>query len=128
MIFAGHRRLESSRALGLSTIPAEIWEDISDEEALRSSAREAKALGFDGKGCIHPRQIQSIHEEFAPTVDEIEKAKKIVLAFDDARKQGLGVVSLGSKMIDAPVVQKAGQTIELAIASGLVSKKWKEDE
>ncbi len=125
--FARNTIINAARAAGLQAIDT-VSVDISDEEALRSSAREAKALGFDGKGCIHPRQIQSIHEEFAPTVDEIEKAKKIVLAFDDARKQGLGVVSLGSKMIDAPVVQKAGQTIELAIASGLVSKKWKEDE
>lgn len=125
--FARNTIINAARAAGLQAIDT-VSVDIGDEEALRSSAREAKALGFDGKGCIHPRQIQSIHEEFAPTVDEIEKAKKIVLAFDDARKQGLGVVSLGSKMIDAPVVRKAGQTIELAIASGLVSKKWKEDE
>ena len=102
--------------------------DIGDEEALRASVREAKALGFNGKGCIHPRQIEPIHEEYAPDTDKIEKAKKIVLAFDEAQKQGLGVVSLGSKMIDAPVVKKAVQIIDLAIASGLLSKNWKEDE
>jgi citrate lyase subunit beta/citryl-CoA lyase len=87
--------------------------------------REAKEIGFDGKGCIHPRQIKPIHEEFAPTEAEFEKAKKIVLAFNDAEKKGLSVVSLGSKMIDPPVVKRALHTISLSVSSGLVSKNWK---
>ena len=62
-------------------------------------------LGFDGKGCIHPRQIAVVHRGFAPPEAEIDKAKRIVLAFDEAERQGLGVVSLGSKMIDPPVVE-----------------------
>ncbi len=74
---------------------------------LRQSVIEAKSLGFEGKGCIHPRQIKVVHEAFAPTIEEIEKAKKIVLAFEEAEKKGLGVVSLGSKMIDPPVVKRA---------------------
>ena len=57
-----------------------------DEEALRESVKEAKKLGFDGKGCIHPRQIKPIHEEFAPSESEIEKAKKIGQTVKDATK------------------------------------------
>ena len=125
--FARNTIINAARAAGLQAIDS-VFSDVADEEALRESVREAKALGFDGKGCIHPRQIQPVNEEFAPSETEIGKAKKIILAFDEAEAKGLGVVSLGSKMIDAPVVQKAVQTIELAIASGLVSKKWKEDE
>ena len=125
--FARSTVINAARAAGLQAIDT-VSVDIGDEEALRASVREAKALGFDGKGCIHPRQIEPIHEEYAPDIDEIEKAKKIVLAFDEAQKQGLGVVSLGSKMIDAPVVKKAAQIIDLAIASGLLPKIWKEDE
>jgi citrate lyase subunit beta/citryl-CoA lyase len=86
---------------------------------------EAKSLGFEGKGCVHPRQIKVVHETFAPTLDEIEKAKKIVLAFEEAEKKGLGVVSLGSKMIDAPVVKRAINTIDLAILNNLLTKNWK---
>ena len=74
-----------------------------------------------------PRQIKPIHEEFAPSKTEIEKAKKIVLAFDIAEKKGLGVVSIGSKMIDPPVVKRALQTIDLAIATKLLNKNWKEN-
>jgi citrate lyase subunit beta/citryl-CoA lyase len=75
-------------------------------------------------GCIHPRQIAVIHENFAPEAIEIEKAKKIVLAFIDAEKRGLGVVSLGTKMIDAPVVKRAQRTIQLAIETGKLARDW----
>jgi len=91
-----------------------VYSDISDMEGLRESILEAKSLGFEGKGCIHPRQIPIVHENFAPTPDELERARKIVHAFEEAEKQGLGVVSLGSKMIDAPVVKRAQRTIQLA--------------
>ncbi len=126
-LFARSTIVNAARAAGIQAIDT-VSVDIEDERALRASAMEAKALGFDGKGCIHPRQIQPIHEEFAPTHSEIEKAKKIILAFDDAKVQGLGVVSLGSKMIDAPVVQKAEKTINMAIASSILSKNWKKNE
>ena len=98
---------------------------MNDEDGLRASVREAKELGFEGKGCIHPRQIKPIHGEFAPSESEIEKAQKIVLAFDEAKKKGLGVVSLGSKMIDPPVVKRALQTVELAVTTNLLNKNWK---
>ena len=65
-------------------------------------------------------------ESFAPTVEEIEKAKKIVFAFEEAEKKGLGVVSLGSKMIDPPVVKRAIRTIDLAILNNLLDKNWRE--
>ena len=89
-------------------------------------AMEAKALGFDGKGCIHPRQIEVIHRGFTPTEAEIEKAKRIVIAFDEAQKKGLSVVSLGSKMVDPPVVRRAQRTMELAIAAGVLAANWRE--
>ena len=76
-------------------------------------------------GCIHPRQIVVIHQNFAPEQTEIEKAKKIILAFDVAQAKGLGVVSIGTKMIDAPVVKRAENTISLAIELGLLDKDWK---
>ena len=69
-------------------------------------------------GCIHPRQINVIHENFAPNEKEIEKAVKIVNAFNEAEEKGLGVVSLGSKMIDPPVVKRALQTLEIAKLGG----------
>ena len=72
-------------------------------------------------GCIHPGQIPVIHEAFAPSAAEIEKASKIVAAFEEAQQRGLGVVSLGSKMIDPPVVQRAQKLVELAKRWGRLS-------
>jgi citrate lyase subunit beta/citryl-CoA lyase len=68
-----------------------------------------------------------VHEAFAPSTEEIAKAKKIVFAFDEAEKKGLGVVSLGSKMIDPPVVKRALRTIDLAIMNGLLSREWRKE-
>ena len=118
--------VNAARAAGVQPIDS-VFSDISDMEALRNVVLESKSLGFDGMGCIHPRQIKVVHEAFAPDQDEIEKAKGIVNAFDQATRRGLGVVSLGSKMIDPPVVKRAQRTIDLAIRSGLLSTDWKLD-
>lgn len=124
--FARGMLVNAARAAGLQAIDT-VYSDVGNEEGLRASVLEAKVLGFDGKGCIHPRQIKPLHEAFAPTAAEIDKAKKIELAFNKAQEQGLGVVALGNKMIDPPVVKRAQQTIVLAIASNLLSENWKEN-
>ena len=104
-----------------------VFSDVSDMEGLRESVLEAKSLGFEGKGCIHPRQIKVINESFLPTQKEIEKAKKIVIAFEEAESKGIGVVSLGSKMIDAPVVKRARRIVKLAEENNLLSKDWRKE-
>ena len=123
-IFARQMLVNAARAAGIQPIDT-VFSDVADMEALRQSVREAKSLGFEGKGCIHPRQIKVVHEAFAPTAEEIEKAKKIVLAFEEAEKKGFGVVALGSKMIDPPVVKRALRTIDLAVMNNLLDKNWK---
>ncbi|MBS4036307.1 MAG: HpcH/HpaI aldolase/citrate lyase family protein [Ignavibacterium sp.] len=111
-IFARQMLVNAAKAAGIQAIDT-VFSDVADMEALRQSVIEAKSLGFEGKGCIHPRQIKVVHEAFAPSTDEIEKAKKIVMAFEEAEKKGLGVVSLGSKMIDPPVVKRAQRILSL---------------
>ncbi len=125
--FARSMLVNAARATGLQPIDT-VYSDVNDMEGLRASVEEAKALGFDGKGCIHPRQIAIIHDAFAPGEGEIEKAKAIVLAAIRAEEKGLGVVSLGSKMIDPPVVKRAQRTIHLAIESGILTSDWKNQE
>lgn len=110
-LYARSQVINAAKAAGVQAIDS-VFSDIDNIEALRESVREAKSLGFEGKGCIHPRQINIVHEEFAPTQSEIEKAKKIVEAYETAEKMGIGVVSLGSKMIDAPVVKRALKVLE----------------
>lgn len=118
--------LNAARAAGVQAIDT-VFSDVNDMDGLYASVREAASLGFDGKGCIHPRQIAVVHRGFAPTEADVEKAKRIVLAFDDATRRGLGVVALGSKMIDPPVVKRALRTIDLAVRSGVLSQTWKEE-
>ncbi|OGU36851.1 MAG: citrate lyase ACP [Ignavibacteria bacterium RIFOXYB2_FULL_35_12] len=122
--FARSMVINAAKAAGIQAIDT-VFSDVADMEGLRESVIEAKSLGFEGKGCIHPRQVQVVHEAFAPTLEEIEKAKKIVLAFEEAESKGLGVVSIGTKMIDAPVVKRAQRTIDLAIMNNIISKNWK---
>jgi citrate lyase subunit beta/citryl-CoA lyase len=107
--------INAARAAGVQPIDS-VYSDVANMEGLRQAVLEAKGLGFDGKGCIHPRQITVIHEAFAPTEAELTKARRIVEAFEEAQKMGLGVVSLGSKMIDPPVVKRAQRIVRLAEA------------
>ncbi len=104
-----------------------VYSDVEDEEGLRKSVFEAKSLGFEGQGCIHPGQIRIVHQGFAPTDKEIDKAKRISLALEEARKKGSGVVALGSKMIDLPVVKRAERILRLAIANNQIPANWKEE-
>jgi citrate lyase subunit beta/citryl-CoA lyase len=122
--FARSMVVNAARSAGQQAIGT-VFSDVDDMEGLRAAALEAKALGFDGMGAIHPRQIRVIHEAFAPTEEEIDKAAAVVLAFDEAQAKGLGVVSLGTKMIDPPVVKRAERTVDLALATGLMPEDWK---
>jgi citrate lyase subunit beta/citryl-CoA lyase len=125
--FARSMIVNACHAAGIQAIDS-VFSDVADMEGLKQNVIKSKALGFDGMGCIHPRQIRVIHEYFAPDAVEIEKAKKIVKAFMIAQEKGLGVVSLGTKMIDAPVVKRAQKIIDIAISLGKISKNWKEEE
>ncbi|RLD73132.1 MAG: citrate lyase ACP [Bacteroidetes bacterium] len=122
-LYARSRLVNACKAAGIQPIDS-VFSDVSDMQALASNVKISKSLGFEGMGCIHPRQIAVIHENFAPEEKEIEKAKKIIMAFEDAKSKGLGVVSLGTKMIDPPVVKRAETTIDLAINLGLLDKNW----
>jgi citrate lyase subunit beta/citryl-CoA lyase len=100
-------------AAGVQPIDS-VFADVVDMDGLRKSALKAKSLGFDGKGCIHPRQIAVINEAFSPTEEELSKARRIVEAFEEAQQKGLSVVSVGSKMVDPPVVKRAQRVVRLA--------------
>lgn len=125
-LFARCQLVNACKAAGVQPIDS-VFSDIADLDALKQNVLQSKALGFEGMGCIHPRQIKVIHENFAPDPIEIERAKKIVLAFEQASERGLGVVSLGTKMIDAPIVKRAQQTLDLAIAMDKLSINWQEN-
>lgn len=109
----------AARAAGIQPIDT-VYSDVQNEEGLRRSTLESKSLGFEGRGCIHPRQIQPIHESFAPKDFEVEKALRIIGALEKAKAEGSGVVSLGSKMIDPPVVKRAERIVRMARQLGML--------
>jgi citrate lyase subunit beta/citryl-CoA lyase len=117
-LYARTRLVNAAKAAGVQAIDS-VYSDVADMDGLKRWGENSRALGFEGMGCIHPAQIPVIHAAFAPSAAEIEKAQKIVVAFEEAQQRGVGVVSLGSKMIDPPVVQRALKLVARARAMGL---------
>ncbi len=120
--YARRRLVNAARAARLQAIDS-VYGDVADEEGLLAWGRRARAMGFEGMGCIHPRQIRVIHEAFAPSQEEIEKALRIEAAWREAEQRGAGVVSLGSKMIDPPVVLRARRLVERARKAELLDEE-----
>jgi citrate lyase subunit beta/citryl-CoA lyase len=115
--YARTRLVNAARAAGIQAIDS-VYGQVDDLDGLREWADESRALGFEGMGCLHPRQIPVIHEAYSPPAEQLERARRIVEAFEQAQAVGLGVVSLGSKMIDPPVVKQARRLVEQARAAG----------
>lgn len=120
-LYARMRLVNACKAAKVQPIDS-VFSDVADEEGLRANTLMSKSLGFEGMGCIHPRQIAVIQQAFAPTTEEIDKALKITKAFEEAEAKGLGVIALGSKMIDPPVVKRALRTVKLAESLSLLPK------
>ena len=106
------RIVVAARAAGLRVVDGPVA-DHRDEEGLRAACRVARSLGFDGKWCIHPSQIGTVNEVFSPTESEVEWAKKVISAYDEAEAEGRGVVSVDGQMIDAASIRMARNTLEL---------------
>ena len=92
--------------------------DVKNVEALTADARRARELGFQGKLCIHPIQIEPCHAVFSPTAAEIEQAERVIRAFEDAEARGIGAIQLDGKFVDAPIVERSRRTLKLAAAIG----------
>jgi citrate lyase subunit beta / citryl-CoA lyase len=118
--YARSRVVNAARAAGVQAIDS-VFSDVADMDGLRRWGEASRAAGFEGMGCIHPGQIRVIHEAFRPSEAEIEKARKVVAAFEEAQSKGLAVASLGSKMIDPPVVQRALKLVDRAKSMGVIS-------
>src|SRR3984893_1139507 len=118
--YARSRVVNAARAAGVQAIDS-VFSDVADIDGLRGWAEASRAAGFEGMGCIHPGQIRVVHEAFQPSAIEIDKARKVVAAFEEAQNKGLAVVSMGSKMIDPPVVRRALKLVERAKAMGVIS-------
>ena len=111
--YAMHRIGVAARANDLRAIDGPVA-DYRDEEGLRKSSLRARSLGFDGKWCIHPGQVEIVNEVFSPTEGEIEWARKVVRAYEEANVAGSGAISVDGQMIDAASIKMAQNTLDLA--------------
>jgi citrate lyase subunit beta/citryl-CoA lyase len=88
--------------------------DLRDLEALQVDAKRAKQLGFQGKLCIHPNQIEPCHAVFSPTAEEISYAERVIKAFEEAEAKGIAAIQLDGKFIDYPVVERSRRILRLS--------------
>ena len=102
----------AARACGIDVYDTPFT-DVNDMEGLRKDAELAKSLGFSGKSSISPGHVAAINEIFSPTQEEIDYAHEVMDTIEEAKRQGKGVVALRGKMIDAPIVNRAKQVIEM---------------
>ncbi len=116
--YARTRLVVAARAAGIAVYDTPFT-DVNDDEGIWTDARYAKALGFNGKASVSPRHVEAINSVFSPTMKEIEYAYEVMDAIELAKQQGKGAIALHGKMIDAPIVARAQQTIAAAEALGL---------
>ena len=97
--------------------------DYQDLDAYRQSIRRSRKFGFDGASCIHPSVVPLLNEEFSPSADEIDHARRVVEAYAAAEAEGKGAIEIDGKMIDVPVAIRARHLLERVAAIAAREKK-----
>ena len=105
-----------SRAAGLEAPIDTVWADVKDAEGFAQSAARARSLGFQGKLCIHPDQVEVVNRAFTPSDEEVAKARRIVEAFTAAEAAGSSAIQLDGQFIDYPIMYAARRVVETARA------------
>lgn len=118
MLVARGQMLMAARAAGIQCFDT-VFTNLDDNEGFEAEVRQNKAMGFDGKSLINPKQIRLVHEVFAPTQKEIIQAEKFVRAFNEAAAAGVGVFTVDGKMVDLAFIPGAQRTLKLAKACGM---------
>lgn len=113
LLFARCSILQAARAAGIMAFDT-VYSDANNEQGFTHEAEHIKSLGFDGKSLINPRQIEIIHNIFAPSQQEVDYANAVIEVAAEAEAQGSGVVSLNGKMVDAPIIERARWTLQRA--------------
>ncbi|CAI2407598.1 Citrate lyase subunit beta [Serratia liquefaciens] len=118
LLFARCSILQAARAAGIQAFDT-VYSDANNETGFLQEAALIKQLGFDGKSLINPRQIELLHNLYAPTAKEVAHAQRVVDAAAAAEQEGRGVVSLNGKMVDSPVIERARLVLQRAALSGI---------
>lgn len=116
--YARSRLVIAARASGIDVYDTPFT-DVNDDDGVKIDAEYAKSLGFTGKASISPRHVELINRVFSPSIDDIRYAYEVMDAIEEAQAIGRGAIALRGKMIDAPIVARAKQTIEMAESMGI---------
>jgi citrate lyase subunit beta/citryl-CoA lyase len=118
IFYARNAILTACRHAGIEAIDA-VFSDINDIEGLKEDTQLTKNLGFDGKTCVHPRQIDVVNSSFTPSAKEIKYALRVLEAVEEGARLGKGAVTLDGGMIDKPMELRARTTLAQAEAAGV---------
>lgn len=110
--------LHAARGAGIDAFDV-VYADVNDEAGFLKEVDLIRRMGFNGKSLINPRQIEILHNAYAPTQEEVDYAQRVIAAAEEGERNGLGVISLNGKMIDAPIINHARVVIERKKASGI---------
>ena len=115
---ARQQMIIAARAAGVQCFDT-VWTNLDDMEGFRKDVETIHMMGFDGKSCINPRQIDVVHKIFTPTMKEILFSEKVIREIDDKKAKGIGVFTVDGKMIDIAFYDGAKRNIMLAKAAGI---------
>ena len=118
MLAARGQMLLAARAAGVQCFDT-VFTDLDDMEGFEAEVRQNKAMGFDGKSLINPKQIRPVHRIFSPTEKEVLQARRTLLAYREQAEAGVGVFTLDGRMIDIAFIPGAERTLRLAKACGM---------
>ncbi|MCS2153948.1 citrate (pro-3S)-lyase subunit beta [Scandinavium goeteborgense] len=118
LLFARCALLQAARSAGIQAFDT-VYSDANNDAGFLHESAHIKQLGFDGKSLINPRQIDLLHNLYAPTQKEVEHAQRVVEAAEASAREGRGVVSLNGKMVDSPVIERARLVLSRAALSGI---------
>lgn len=104
----------TARAAGVLAIDSPFFGSIIDMERLIEESQKAKLLGFTGKLLTHPRHIEPINQVFSPSKEDIDFAKQVIKAYEEAKARGLGATSLGGRMVDYGSYRRAVNLLSIA--------------
>lgn len=121
LFYARSRVCNAASVAGVDAIDT-VWADFNDLEGFKNETKMARQLGFAGKSCIHPLQINEVHKIYTPTMDEVEKSLVILREVEKAGIDKGGVIQVDGKMVDIPVIEKARRIVDLALGAKLIEE------
>lgn len=122
LLFARNMILHAARAAGIAAFDT-VFTNMDDTEGFYRETELIHQLGFDGKSLVNPRQIEMVNKVYEPTKKEIINAQNVIIAINEAKMKGSGVISMNGQMVDRPVVLRAQRVMKLAKAINLVDEE-----